>query len=68
MRVYGFGFDDQYLISQFPEIDFGPVIAAFEARRDPERDKFLRAVCNDGKPAPEVWTPLPETCEGYVNK
>ncbi len=63
---YGPDFMDSYLMGQFPELDFGPIMAIFEARRDRERDKFLRAVCNGGNPAPEVWTPLPETCEGYI--
>ena len=63
---YGRDFLDAYLMGQFPELDFGPIMALFEARRDVERDKFLKAVCNGGNPAPEVWTPLPATCEGYV--
>ncbi len=41
-------------------------MAIFEERKVRERDKFLGAVCNDGNPAPEVWTPLPETCAGYT--
>ena len=45
---------------------FAPIRAAFEAKMAAERGKFLKAVCNGGNPAPEAWTPLPETCEGYV--
>ncbi|MEE8372038.1 MAG: tetratricopeptide repeat protein, partial [Sphingomonadales bacterium] len=45
---------------------FAPIRADFEARQIAERDKFLAAICNDGNPAPEVWTPAPETCEGYL--
>lgn len=61
-------FIDYYLMKQFPNLDFAPIMARFEALRDVERDKFLIAVCNDGNPAPEVWTPLPQTCEGYATK
>ena len=63
---YGPDFMDTYLMGTFPDLDFGPVMAPFEARRERERDRFLQAVCNDGNPAPEVWTPLPSTCEGYI--
>ncbi|MEE8370677.1 MAG: hypothetical protein V3R73_00920, partial [Sphingomonadales bacterium] len=59
-------FFDDYLMKRFPDLDFGPIMAIFEARRDVERDKFLTAVCNGENPAPEAWTPAPETCEGYV--
>ncbi|MCH8203062.1 MAG: hypothetical protein IH996_08145 [Proteobacteria bacterium] len=45
---------------------FAPIRAQYEARSAAERDKFLKAVCNDGNPAPEAWTPMPGTCEDYV--
>ncbi|MEE8371316.1 MAG: hypothetical protein V3R73_04145 [Sphingomonadales bacterium] len=63
---YGPDFMDDYIMKQFPDLDFAPIMAIFEARRDVERDKFLKAVCNGENPAPEAWTPAPETCEGYV--
>ena len=63
---HGPGYVDYYLMERFADLDFTPIMALFEARRDVERDEFLKAVCNDGNPAPEVWTPQPETCEGYV--
>ncbi len=63
---YGPDYVDHYLMERFADLDFGPIMTIFEARRDVERDKFLKAVCNGANPAPEAWTPRPETCEGYV--
>lgn len=63
---YGPDFVDYYVMERFADLDFAPVMELFEARKVRERDKFLKAVCNDGNPAPEVWSPLPATCEGYV--
>ncbi|MEE8371194.1 MAG: hypothetical protein V3R73_03530 [Sphingomonadales bacterium] len=63
---YGPNFMDDYVMKQFPDLDFAPILAIFEARRDVERGKFLTAVCNGENPAPEIWTPSPETCEGHV--
>jgi TolB-like protein len=63
---YGPDYMDTYLMRRFSDLDFDPVMASFEARRERERDKFLKAVCNDGNPAPEVWTPLPSTCAGHI--
>ena len=45
---------------------FAPILAAREAFAAAEREKFLTIVCNGGNPAPEVWTPQPGTCDGYV--
>ena len=63
---YGPDYVDTYVMGKFPNLDFAPMMELFEARRDRERDKFLTVVCNDGNPAPEAWTPAPETCEGYA--
>ncbi|MEE8294998.1 MAG: tetratricopeptide repeat protein, partial [Sphingomonadales bacterium] len=63
---YAPNFQELYLMSRFPDVDFSPVMAALEEKRATERDKFLKIVCNGGNPAPEAWTPMPKTCEGYV--
>ena len=55
-----------YFFKQFPEMDFETIIAPYVAKRDVDKAAFLKIVCNGGNPAPEVWSPLPETCEGFV--
>ncbi|MCH8203329.1 MAG: hypothetical protein IH996_09510 [Proteobacteria bacterium] len=63
---YGPDYVDTHLMERFADLDFAPIMTLFEARRERERDKFLKAVCNGANPAPEAWTPLPATCEGYI--
>ena len=60
------GILDLHLLERFPAIDASALLADHRARMAVERDKFLAIICNGGNPAPEVWTPLPETCQGYV--
>ena len=45
--------------------EFRELKNAYIRNMDIERQKVLNIVCNDN-PYPEVWTPLPETCEAYL--
>ncbi|HXV74441.1 MAG TPA: tetratricopeptide repeat protein [Sphingomonadales bacterium] len=57
---------DNYLMSKFPNVDFRTLTALVEDKRTKGRNALLAIICNGGNPAPEIWTPLPETCEGHV--
>lgn len=57
---------DDYLMSKFPNVDFRILTALVEDKRRKGRDAFLAIVCNGGNPAPEIWSPLPETCQGHI--
>ena len=63
------GYVEPFDFKQFPALYSDPRLAEIRemmaATRARERDKFLAVACNDN-PAAEVWTPLEETCQGYV--
>jgi len=58
--------ESKAILNQFPGFDWQSIIAANQERLKGERDTFLAVVCNGGNPAPDVWSPLPETCTNYV--
>ena len=51
--------------SLYQDSDYMPLYEKVSAKVKISRYKFLKLICNGGKPAEAVWKPLSETCEYY---